>query len=224
MRMSTTPTLTPRTGARLALHLSAAVLTAMGLSAVMVLAYALAPVPTEAWTLTQFLIFSGICLVVFTTASLMAIYRLTRTKRPLTIGLAFAAIMATILILSYAWLYLTLSMSNADNFTESLTKASAIYFTVTVLSTVGFGDITPVGDTARLLVTSQMLLGFTLITFAIRAVMSTTTAAVKKKGASRWQETHAEETVAADQSKVAKDTAQLAEAEKNLADDSQGDS
>jgi hypothetical protein len=76
-----------------------------------------------------------------------------------------------------------LSVSDANSFTERLTKASAAYFTVTVLSTVGFGDITPVGDTARMVVTSQMVVGFTVITLAIRAVATSTTTAIRKKHA-----------------------------------------
>jgi hypothetical protein len=36
-----------------------------------------------------------------------------------------------------------------------LTRTDALYFTVTVFSTVGFGDITAKTETARLVVTGQ---------------------------------------------------------------------
>jgi hypothetical protein len=43
-----------------------------------------------------------------------------------------------------------------------------LYFTVTILSTVGFGDITPHTDVARLLTTVQMLTDLGLITIVVR--------------------------------------------------------
>jgi hypothetical protein len=48
-----------------------------------------------------------------------------------------------------------------------------LYFTVTVLSTVGFGDIHAVSSTARLLVTPQMLFGLIYIGTAVRLLTST---------------------------------------------------
>ena len=42
---------------------------------------------------------------------------------------------------------------SASNFSEPLTRTGALYFTVTVFSTVGFGDITAKTEAARLVVT-----------------------------------------------------------------------
>ena len=44
---------------------------------------------------------------------------------------------------------------SAGNFSEPLTRTDALYFTVTVFSTVGFGDITAKTEAARLVVTGQ---------------------------------------------------------------------
>ena len=49
-------------------------------------------------------------------------------------------------------------------------KVAGIYFTTTVLTTVGFGDISPVSDTARIVVTLQMVLGMVLIGTAFKAL------------------------------------------------------
>ena len=48
-------------------------------------------------------------------------------------------------------------MPPAASFTEPLTRADALYFTVTVFSTVGFGDITAKSETARVVLIVQML-------------------------------------------------------------------
>jgi len=52
---------------------------------------------------------------------------------------------------------------------DSMTRVDAMYFTVTVFATVGFGDISPVSETARLVVTVQMILDVIVIGLGIRA-------------------------------------------------------
>jgi hypothetical protein len=47
--------------------------------------------------------------------------------------------------------------SSVSNFGERLTHTDALYFTITVFSTVGFGDITAKSEAARLVVSGQML-------------------------------------------------------------------
>ena len=42
-------------------------------------------------------------------------------------------------------------------FTQPLTRTDALYFTVTVFSTVGFGDISPKLEAARVVLIAQML-------------------------------------------------------------------
>ena len=48
------------------------------------------------------------------------------------------------------------------------TKIDALYFTITVVSTVGFGDITATGQGARLIVSANMIVNLVLLTIAIR--------------------------------------------------------
>jgi voltage-gated potassium channel len=52
--------------------------------------------------------------------------------------------------------------------------------TVTLFSTVGFGDITPQQETARLLVTTQMLLDLVILGLGLQAILG----AVKRGRAS----------------------------------------
>ena len=73
-------------------------------------------------------------------------------------------------IVTNAGVYLFLSHRGSASFSQPLTHTSALYFTVTVLSTVGFGDITPTSDPARLIVTAQMLLDLVLVGSVIRLV------------------------------------------------------
>ena len=63
-------------------------------------------------------------------------------------------------------------MSRATTFTQDLDHVRALYFTVTVFSTVGFGDITPRTDPARLIVSVQMLLDLALIGAVVRLLFN----------------------------------------------------
>lgn len=72
-----------------------------------------------------------------------------------------AFVTATVLfVVLFATGYTALSDAAPDAFTQALDQVDALYFTVTVLATVGFGDIAPVSTTARLVVTLQMVCGF----------------------------------------------------------------
>ena len=85
-------------------------------------------------------------------------------------GLAMATIIPLFIVL-FAWIYLTLSHSDPASFGGPLDRTSALYFTVTVFSTVGFGDITAKTDAARLVVTVQMLADLAVIAVVVRLIM-----------------------------------------------------
>ncbi len=52
--------------------------------------------------------------------------------------------------------------------THPLTRTDSLYFTVTTFATVGFGDITATSQTARLMVTVQMILDLLALGLGIR--------------------------------------------------------
>jgi voltage-gated potassium channel len=52
-----------------------------------------------------------------------------------------------------------------------LTKSDALYFTVTIFSTVGFGDVSATGETTRLVVTAQMILDLIFLGVGIRVIL-----------------------------------------------------
>jgi voltage-gated potassium channel len=65
-----------------------------------------------------------------------------------------------------------MAADEASNFTvETLTRTDSLYFTVTIFSTVGFGDISPASEAARILVMAQMILDLIVLGLGIRILV-----------------------------------------------------
>jgi len=71
-------------------------------------------------------------------------------------------------LLLFASAYFVMEKGSPASFTHPLTRTDALYFVVTTFSTVGYGDITPASQTARVVVTVQMLLDLLAIGLGIR--------------------------------------------------------
>ena len=66
-------------------------------------------------------------------------------------------------LLLFASTYFLMERASAANFTQPLTRTDALYFSVTVFTTVGFGDITAKSETARVVLIVQMLADLALL-------------------------------------------------------------
>ncbi|WP_231914402.1 potassium channel family protein [Rhodococcus sp. LB1] len=75
---------------------------------------------------------------------------------------ALVAVISLFLVL-FATTYLSLSLTTPAAFNQHLDHTRALYFTIEVFSTVGFGDIVPRTNPVRILVTTQMLLNLVII-------------------------------------------------------------
>src|SRR4249919_981706 len=74
-------------------------------------------------------------------------------------------------LLLFAATYFILGRFSAGSFSEPLTRTDALYFTVTVFATVGFGDITATTEGARALVTGQMVAGIVIVGIGARIIV-----------------------------------------------------
>jgi voltage-gated potassium channel len=83
---------------------------------------------------------------------------------------ALGMILPLFLVL-FASTYFLMERASAASFTEPLTRTDALYFTVTVFSTVGFGDITAKSEAARVVVIVQMLADLVLLGAGIRVLL-----------------------------------------------------
>jgi voltage-gated potassium channel len=86
-------------------------------------------------------------------------------------GLAAVEALATsvpFFLVLFASTYVVMASMSADSFSEPLTRTDALYFAVTVFSTVGFGDITAKTEPARLVVTAQMIADLVILGLAVK--------------------------------------------------------
>src|SRR5712675_1980474 len=67
---------------------------------------------------------------------------ITRSPFPLLRGVEALATSIPLFLLLFAATYVVMATISASSFSQPLSRTDAIYFTVTVFATVGFGDIT----------------------------------------------------------------------------------
>ena len=74
-------------------------------------------------------------------------------------------------LLLFAGTYVVLAAKSPGSFGGHLSHTDGLYFTVTVFSTVGFGDITAKTETARLVVTGQMIADLIILGLAVKVTV-----------------------------------------------------
>jgi voltage-gated potassium channel len=82
------------------------------------------------------------------------------------------ALVVILLVVVFAATYLSIVSESPNSFNQGLDHSSALYFTITVLATVGFGDIVPVTDFARMIVSVQMVFDLIFIAAVVRVFIN----------------------------------------------------
>jgi voltage-gated potassium channel len=110
------------------------------------------------------------CAVVFLGVVGFELRAILKDPRPVPRAVVAMGRVLPLFIVMFAWLYVAISVGDPRTFSEPLTRSASLYFTITVLSTVGFGDITPLTDAARLLVAVQMLCDLVVIVIVVKLI------------------------------------------------------
>jgi len=146
-----------------------AVLRAVGSTAALVAIYYLLPLDrSSTWVAVTML---AIGLVALIALVVFQVRWILRSRYPGLRGVESLATSIPLFLLLFASTYVVLATISAGNFSEPLTRTDALYFTVTVFSTVGFGDITAKTETARLVVTGQMIADLVTIGVAVKVIV-----------------------------------------------------
>jgi len=110
--------------------------------------------------------------VVYIWFSRRELKRITRSRFPTLVASESLVLLAALFLGVFATIYVAISLFDTKAFSEPLDAFTSFYFTLTVLATVGFGDITPVTTTARAVTMVQMALDLVFIAFLLRLVTS----------------------------------------------------
>lgn len=103
-------------------------------------------------------------------------YRRSRSQLPVQyVRIQWLLTTLYLLILSFSLTYAVVAFAARDQFVGIANRTDALYFAVTVMGTVGFGDIHAAGTFARILVTVQMLFNLVYLGTALRVISSRTT-------------------------------------------------
>jgi voltage-gated potassium channel len=111
------------------------------------------------------------------------IRKVKAAKHPIFRSAEALLVVATMFLAVFASAYVMISAQDVTAFTEQLGHFTAFYFSLTVLATVGFGDITPVSDTARLVCMVQMALDIVFIAAAVKVLGGAAQGALKARAA-----------------------------------------
>ena len=108
---------------------------------------------------------------------------IVKAKYPILRAVEALGVLVPVYLLIFARIYLTSSIGDPSSFSADLDQTTALYFTVTVFATVGFGDIVAQSSRMMLLVTAQMLLNLAILGLMIRLLTGAARRGVARRAA-----------------------------------------
>jgi voltage-gated potassium channel len=144
-------------------------------------AYYLVPVRDQGagWAWLRF----GGGIVVFLATLALEIRAIVRARHPYLRAAAAISLVLPVFLVFFAWTYLNLSLADPSGaFSMELSRTRALYFTITVFSTVGFGDIVPGTDPVRALVAFQELADLAFVVAIARLIFHAASVGAEQRG------------------------------------------
>lgn len=116
-------------------------------------------------------------LVVLAILLLLLVYarglrHLRASRHPLWRALSLVVVIFVTVVVVFAYGYLSLEARYPGQVPGLETHIDALYFTITMLATVGFGDIAPAGQFARGVATLQMIFNLAFLGFVLRTAIA----------------------------------------------------
>lgn len=108
--------------------------------------------------------------------------RIMHSRFPGLMAAESLILLAAMFLAVFAMIYVSLSLADVEAFTEPLDAFTSYYFALTVLATVGFGDITPVTTVARAVTMVQMALDLVFVALLIRIVSTAARKSIQHRG------------------------------------------
>ena len=129
--------------------------------------YALLPLRGELWWVGAAVGLGAIVGVVPITVR--RFHAVRRSEQPVLVAVEAIVLLVAMLVLGYAAVYYAMDVDQGQ-FDGLVTRVDSVYFTVTTLSTVGYGDIHATGTAARVLVTIQIMMNLAFLGIVVRVM------------------------------------------------------
>lgn len=107
---------------------------------------------------------------------------ITRAEYPRLRAIEALATAVPLFLLLFAVSYFLLAKEVPQSFSEPLSRTDALYFTVTVFATVGFGDIAPTTEAARALTTVQMIADLIVVGVIAKVLFGAVRIGMRRRG------------------------------------------
>jgi voltage-gated potassium channel len=123
-----------------------------------------------------------LALVCFTALVAAEVRAILRSGMPGVRALEALATVVPLFLVIFSATYYVMGVAEPTWFSEQMSRMDALYFTVTVFSTVGFGDITATGPAARVAVTVQMVADLLVIGVGLRVILGAVQQGRRREG------------------------------------------
>ena len=131
--------------------------------------------------------------------------RVRSARRPLLRAATLVVVFAATYVVVFAYVYLVLETRSPGELPGLVTHMDGLYFTVTMLTTVGFGDISPMGQPARAVATAQMVFNLLFLGVLVRTAVTVGRDEMTRRRNAGDTTTGAESDAASDASDAASD-------------------
>jgi voltage-gated potassium channel len=150
-----------------------ALLRALGSIVVLVAVYYVLPLDHTSTLVAALTLVAGLVLLIALIG--YQVRSIVRSRFPGLRALEALGTSIPLFLLLFSSTYLVMASISAGSFNQPLTHSDALYFTVTVFATVGFGDIVAKSETARLIVTGQMIADLIIIGIGAKVILGAVT-------------------------------------------------
>ncbi|QMU79864.1 two pore domain potassium channel family protein [Streptacidiphilus sp. PB12-B1b] len=109
--------------------------------------------------------------LVFVAVMAYELRRILRADLPQLRAAEAVFVALPLFLVAFASAYVSLAHADPASFSQHLGRTAGLYFVVVTLGTVGYGDITPVTDFARILVSAQIVVDLAFLALVLRVAV-----------------------------------------------------